>query len=156
MPDSQTENIQDVFCNVIDNLAFMFGDPVAKEELPATVEDCTEAAIGFSGPSSGRLVLAAPQHIAVELAMNLLGLEADDEPSEETAVDALGELMNVTLGQLITTLCGTEAVFDLTVPEVTLRVDADRWAQMLHDDQSVGFIVETYPVLLRLTTNPNP
>ena len=151
MPELHAEQIRDVFCGVIENLAFMFGDPAQKDDLPQFADDCAVALIGFNGPSSGELRLVAPADIAVELAMNVLGLDSVDDASDETAIDALGELMNVTMGQLITAIAGTEPVFNLTPPQVELRGGADKWTAMLNDDQSVAFMIEDYPVLLKLT-----
>ena len=149
MPEPTTEPVRHVFLEVLENLGFMFGDPVDMDEVPADVEGCLEATVSYRGPTRGRLTLLAPRAIAGELAANLLGLDADDVGAQENAIDALGELMNVTLGQLLTAMSGEEAVFDLSPPAVA-DSDAARWRQMRDDPRTLAFLVEDRPAMLRL------
>ena len=151
MPESHADQLNNVFCGVMENLAFMFGDLTPKEELPDSLASCAEAHIRFDGPTRGSLVLMAPASIASELAMNVLGLDSDDGTDEETAADALAELMNVTLGQLLTAIHGDEPVYNLTVPEVNMEAGADAWRDMIEAADSVAFIVDEHPILLRLS-----
>ena len=148
MPDT-TEPVRHVFLEVLENLGFMFGDPVEKDELPSEVEGCLRAQISYQGPTRGRLTLLVPQSVAGELAANLLGLDADDDGAQANAADALGELMNVTLGQLLTAMAGNEAVFDLS-PPVVAEADAASWKQMRDDEQALAFLVEDRPAMLKL------
>lgn len=148
MPESYTEQVQQAFCGVIENLAFMFGDPVSKDELPPSTGRYAEATIAFSGPSAGTLTLVAPASIAAELAVNLLGLDGHDDATDETAADAMGELLNVTAGQLLPTIAGPEAVYDLSAPKVRLDAGTECWTHMVDDEDTMAFIVEDYPILL--------
>jgi CheY-specific phosphatase CheX len=150
MPEPATQPVRQVFLQVLENLGFMFGDPVEKQELPVGVESCMEATIGYRGPTCGRLTLLVPAAIAGELAANLLGLDADDADARDNAADALGELMNVTIGQLLTAMAGEQAIFDLSPPLVVPDADAARWRAMRDDVESIGFLVEGRPALLQL------
>jgi CheY-specific phosphatase CheX len=115
--------------------------------------------MGFDGPFKGSLALAVPEPFGGQVAANVLGLDMDDPKTEngtvcqtETncAVDALKELLNVTCGNLLTAIAGDEPVFDLTVPEVTL-LSEDEWRATPGLPDAVGFLVEDWPVFLRLT-----
>ncbi len=153
MPDLNTPPLSQVFCDVLENVGFMFGDPVEKSDLPAEQANCMRAIISYRGPMSGTLTLLAARAIADELIENVLGLDPDDEEAEQAAADAIGELMNVTLGQLLTTVAGEEPVFDLSPPSVDRQIDPAEWAQMIQDAETRGVLVDDAPVLLKFTTN---
>lgn len=148
MPEPTPVPVLEVFCQVLESLAFMFADPADRQDLPAAGEPLLEASIGFRGPWSGSLTLLAPQSLAGELAANVLGVDADDESAAEQGRDALGELMNVTLGRLLTAVAGEAPVFDLTPPTVTDAAD-ERWPQFVASESAVAVLVDGRPVLLR-------
>lgn len=152
MPPESTIELESVFCEVLETLAFMFGDAVDKDEIPTSVEDVLEATITFTGAKQGKLSLVASRGIAMELAANALGVDVDDDEADEGAQDALGELMNVTLGQLLTAIEGNTEVFDLNPPNVTAQPDSATWEQYLDDPQSVAFVVDDHPVIIRFET----
>jgi CheY-specific phosphatase CheX len=54
----------------------------------------------------------------VDLAANMLGTE--DDPTDEVVLDALGEVTNVICGNVLPSLSGANAVFDLSAPEPAL------------------------------------
>jgi len=64
-----------------------------------------------------------------------------------------GELLNVTLGRLLTELEGEAPVFDLTPPEVMLADDAAPWLEAVANPSTHAFTVDGSPVLLRLTSD---
>lgn len=150
MLEANAESIQEVFCEVLESLAFMFGDPADKEGL-ATDEPVLEATVEFRGPSQGGLTILTPHSVAGEVAANLLGVDPDDESAAEQAHDALGELMNVTLGRLLTTLAGAGPVFDLSPPKVS-DADGEKWNQFMEAPQTVAFLIDDRPVLLRFSS----
>lgn len=107
-----------------------------------------EATVGFRGPSQGSLTMLTPRSVAGELAANVLGVDADDESAAEQARDALGELMNVTMGRLLTTLAGTDPVFDLSPPKVS-DASRERWQAFIQAAGTVAFLIDDRPVLLQ-------
>ncbi|MCP3981442.1 MAG: chemotaxis protein CheX [bacterium] len=151
MPDCTHEQLRQVFCDVLETLAFMFGESSDRTEVPQQVPSCIEASIRFAGPSAGTLTMLAPSPVAGELAANLLGLDAVCH-EDELARDAIGELMNVTMGHLLTTIAGEAPVFDLSPPQVA-AASPDRWPQIAESPQTVALIVEDNPVLLQLSTS---
>ena len=149
MQTKEKDVLNDVFCSVLEKLAFMFGDPVEKEDLPEAGEKYLEARIDFAGVMSGDLTLAAPADICVEISANILGVDEDDVPAMGQSDDALRELLNITCGNLVTAMAGEEAVFDLS-PPVVRPIDPDGWRMILDDEDTLAFDVDSNPVLLRL------
>ncbi len=148
MAESHKKMLENVFCDVLENLAFMFGE-IAEEDITRGPGECLRAQMRFTGPITGSLCLAVPREMCPTIAANVLGLEPDDEAAISDAGDALKELLNVICGHVLTSLMGEEPVFDLTVPEVS-PLDADEWRALAQLQDTAAFIVEAYPVLLHL------
>jgi chemotaxis protein CheY-P-specific phosphatase CheC len=96
------------------------------------------------------MLLAVPRPLCGVVAANMLGLEPDDDEAARVQDDAVKELLNVTCGNVLTRLAGPEAVFNLSVP-TTRELPVAEWQALLQSIESVGFIVEEQPALLRLT-----
>lgn len=152
MPDDTQDQLKDVFASILENLAFMFGDAVDVADLPAQLDAALEASIGFTGEHRGTLRLVAPAGIADELAANILGIDSDDAESDEHSHDALGELMNITLGRLLTQLEGDIPVYDLTPPTVR-PVGGDEWSQFHQTQGVIGFLIDDQPIMLHFAAN---
>lgn len=148
MQDDYTEELARVFNEVLEQLAFMFVDDPdgdgPDEPLPLAV-----ATMQFNGPRSGTLSLAVPRDMAPALAANVLGLDLEDGLIAQAPYDALKELLNVTCGNLLTTIAGDEPVFDLTVPEIE-ELPADAWDELHARPNTVYCVVEDFHVLLHL------
>ena len=137
-----------VFTQVLESLAMMFADQVENDELPQQGGECIAVSIEFVGPSSGALCLMASQQAAEEVAANVLGLDVGDPEVESSAHDALGELLNVTVGQLLTAIAGDEPVFDLTAPVVRGNVPRAEWQELLTKEGTVVVVADDHPLLL--------
>jgi chemotaxis protein CheY-P-specific phosphatase CheC len=148
MANSHKEILQQVFCDVLENLAFMFGD-ILDEEASTPSGEAIQAEMCFKGPIEGKLRIAVPKEMCPTIAANVLGIEPDDETSLSDASDALKELLNVTCGHVLTSLMGDEPIFDLTVPEVT-QIEEEEWADLAAQSDTAAFMVEEHPVLLHL------
>ncbi len=140
-----------VFCEVIEQMAFMFGEEL-ETEAAEPVSEALCARMTFEGPMSGSMLLAVPDAMCPVLAENILGLEPDDEEVMEKARDALNEVLNVTCGNVLTSLAGEEPVFDLTVPEAA-TIDSDEWQALATDPNTVAVQVDEFPALLRISLN---
>ncbi|HOZ46099.1 MAG TPA: chemotaxis protein CheX [Candidatus Hydrogenedentes bacterium] len=149
MEANSKELVSEAFCEVLENLAFMFGEVADTEDVPASAGGQVLAAMSFSGPMCGRIELAVPRAMRVEIAANVLGVDTDDEQAMASADDALKELLNVTCGQLLTRLAGEEPVFDLSVPVVS-ELDDEAWARMAEASDAIVILVDENPALLRL------
>ncbi len=114
--DQKTATLTTVLSEVLANLAFMFDDE--EPTGPQPDQSWLEATISYNGPKSGTLTLNCPAEFSPFLASNLLGVSPEDEDAEQSAEDALRELMNVLCGQYVTARHGVDDVFDLTIPQV--------------------------------------
>lgn len=148
---STNDVISGVFCQIIEDLAFMFGDHAERDEVQAEGEAFMAASIEFRGHKQGKLCLQTTHQLATELAANVLGIEPDDDDAIDQACDALGELLNVVLGRLLTELEGDAPVFDLSAPQVDASITRDQWQAMLDDPETVAFTIDDQPVILRYT-----
>ena len=153
MKAEQIELLQDVFCNVFEQLAFMFGEPAEKDELAENNTKHMQAHMTFSGDRTGELLMTVPEVMCSEIAANVLGVEPDDEQVMDLAGDALKEILNITCGQLLTTFAGEKPVIDLSVPEIR-KISSQKWSKLLKVDESLGFVVDDYPVLLNFRLDP--
>jgi len=148
MNDILQEQLGDVFREIVEQQACMFCAPPDGDEIPAAAGDCIKTSIAFSGQRAGALTLLAPPALTLELAANMLGLDPDDEAAAEAALDSVGELMNVVLGQLLTRAFSLDAVFDLSTPQVTRSVTAEEWRTLAAAATTVQLVVEDHQVLI--------
>ncbi len=139
-----------VFCEVLETLAFMFADSVDKEDIQADSQECIKVQMTFSGAKCGNLELAAHAELCAQVAANVLGLDLDDVAVQTQADDALKELLNITCGNLLTTMAGQDPVFNLSLPAIA-PLDEAGWRAFLEDDDTLAFDVDENPVLLRFS-----
>ena len=133
--------INDAFCNVMETMAFMFGDPVTKEEIKDYPSDCIQAVMSFYGHKSGLMTVIVPTEMCVEISANTLGKDYNEALKIVRATDAVKELLNITCGKILTDLYGTEPVFNLTPPEVNFP-DESIWEDIKKDSDSLFFLVD--------------
>ncbi|MAX23454.1 MAG: hypothetical protein CMJ19_03030 [Phycisphaeraceae bacterium] len=110
----------DVFCRVMESLAFYFVDPVDKADVNMDSLDMPyrQLSMRFEGPHHGSLVMYIPQSMTPVIWANMLGVDESEAQDAEQQNDAIRELLNVICGQTLTELWGTEPVFDLHVPQL--------------------------------------
>ncbi len=148
----QKDKIGEVFCQVIEQMAFMFGEETDAESIDTPEGSIIQARMGFSGTPSGELAIDVPEEIAPLIAENLLGIDAEDEEAQQKGRDALKEILNVTCGNILTTLFGEGPIFELTVPEI-IEIDEQTWTADLEAQETVKVIVEDIPCILKLSVN---
>jgi len=141
--------LANALCEVLEKQAFMFGEMTDKEELPGRASGYVRADMTFSGEISGSMALVVPEEMCPEIAANVLGMDQDSEMALERADDSLKEILNVTCGQVLTSLAGETLVFDLSVPE-TKKLEAQAWNDFLKQEETLGFLVDEKPALMRL------
>ncbi|MEA3287217.1 MAG: chemotaxis protein CheX [Candidatus Marinimicrobia bacterium] len=139
--------LENVFCDVFENLAFMFGELVDTSELTNSSTNHVRAKMDFSGARTGQVMLTVPNEMCPEIAANVLGIDPEDDQVQELAGDALKEMLNIICGQLLTELEGHDKVFNLSVPEIQ-NIDSSEWSSLLNKEGSLGFIVDEYPAIL--------
>lgn len=106
-----------IFSEVLADLAFMFTEEDQSDAEPGS--DWIETSIGYRGSDCGQLRFRCPAKFCTNLAANLLGVDPDDADAECQSRDAVKEFMNVVCGHFVTSMYGTEKVFNLTIPETT-------------------------------------
>ncbi|HUX06024.1 MAG TPA: chemotaxis protein CheX [Acidobacteriota bacterium] len=151
MKDEESrEKIDEIFCDVIEKMAFMFGEPVTGDELPPSGPHFYSTEMSFHGAREGSLIIAVPAAMCAEIAANVLGVDIDSELAESRSCDALKELLNVTCGNILTALAGEEPVFDLHPPTLS-EMDEDGWNKFLADGDTLAYNVDENPVLLKFS-----
>ncbi len=150
MENEKREVFTRVLEEVLEQLAFMFGEAVEKDEMIVDGEKYLHVTMGFKGNKTGDVGIAIPSEMSVSLASNILGIDEGEEIALEKSVDALKELLNIVCGQLLTSAYGDEPVFDLTVPEVE-EVGKENWEVFLERPDTVGMMVEDVPLIAHAT-----
>jgi chemotaxis protein CheY-P-specific phosphatase CheC len=153
LDDDTREKAGEVFCEILEKMAFMFGDPAEADDLPPSSGNYHRTFMTFKGAMSGSLAMAVPVEMCAEVAANVLGVELDSELAEEQSCDALKELLNVTCGNILTAIAGDEPLFDLQPPDIE-AIENTAWQAMLKNPNTLAFIVDENPVLLNLTFEP--
>jgi CheY-specific phosphatase CheX len=140
MRDAQ-EPLQRVVADVLERFAFMFAESCEERRDPADGGYTVE--LTFSGPDCGALRIAANDVMCGELAVNVLGADDVDELDPSAPGDALKELANIVLGQLVADLFGDKAVFALSIPTLLSGVDH---APLRDEVASVTLLVDDEPL----------
>lgn len=118
MPLPAPESVQKAFAEVLQQLAFLFAEPIPALSDIDDPGEWRAVRMGFKGPFAGQVMLHLPATLQNEVAANFLGLDAGDSGVAVHADDALRELLNVLCGHILTLWAGEEAVFDLSSPEL--------------------------------------
>lgn len=147
MNNERRELLSSVFCDAMEKLAFMFGEPAEGDELFPTGKNYLTAGMTFTGDMSGEISITVAEEMCMEIAANILGINADEEQAMNLAIDALKEVLNVTCGQVLTAIAGEKALINLSIPQVS-ELDASGWTETMNNTESIGFLVDDYPVLL--------
>ncbi|HOA74617.1 MAG TPA: chemotaxis protein CheX [Phycisphaerae bacterium] len=109
-----TRTLTAIFSEVLANLAFLFTDD--EETEPALGEVWLETSISYHGPVSGTLRFRCTRSFCELLAANLLGIDPDDEAAARQSEDAVREFMNIVCGQFVTSMHGSDDVYNLSIP----------------------------------------
>lgn len=140
--------VTDVFCDVLLNFAFLFGDEFPKDEIEVDEADYLKITVTFSGDRKGTLGIATTTDLCSVLTANVLGEDPDDyEILDENTSDALEELLNVVCGQFLTAAFGEEPVIDLSPPAAS-RISEAEWKNLVDNEETVSFMVEDVPALI--------
>lgn len=141
MSNDHKDLLADVFCDMLEKLAFMFAEVVEENDLDTPPSPSLRATIAFQGPTSGELIVTMPEESCVEIAQNMLGEDVDDESRLSKATDALSELVNVVCGHLVTGIAGDEPVFELSTPVIE-HLDNFDWKESRNAGNSVALLID--------------
>ena len=142
--------LAEVFVDVLERIAFMFGDIVDFNEIPEIEAACVHAEVSFKGEINGKVEIIAPLDFCTRLAANVLGIDPDDEAAERRGIDSLRELLNITCGNFLSTIAGNKPVFSVGVPSTRIVPTFD-WDTLTRRGGWMSILVDENPVLMRIS-----
>lgn len=155
-----------IFAEVLEKQVFLFPDPIDVSELSSEPEKLLASSMTFTGKPAGKpspsgsgaagtggkcdggLVLAVPEALARTIAANFLGMDEDDPIVEQHGSDALGEILNVICGHLLTALYGRDEVFDLSIPR-PFSLAGEAASILARKSGCYAFSIDDHQVLLQ-------
>ena len=127
---------------ILEETAFVFTDDLS-DPPPGPEWNPIGAQLAFKGDVIlGSLRVWTDPKFARTIAANMLGVEEDDPQGEQRASDALGELLNIVLGNVLTRAYGDGPVFHLGIPTARL---GELWLTDLKSE-SFWLMVEGFPI----------
>lgn len=141
------KDIDRTFLDVVEKMAFMFGDPCDGDEVTTYEATWVSASLEFRAGFPGSLALTVPTVMCAEIAANILGLDPEDIANVAIAEDALKEMLNVVAGHVVPALTADAENFDLGVPRIT-RLDRRRCCELARGEGSACYDFEGTPVIL--------
>ncbi len=143
----------DVFGRVLGESAFIIPELIEDNSKPALEEwDVNGVILAFSGHCRGSVSLWAGNEFMQCIAVNILGLEEETPGIQDKALDAVKEMLNIIVGNLLTTVYGDEPIFDLGIPEVLSR---EQVMQEYDSEKAIWLEAEGYPVLIVVNIEPD-
>ncbi|MCE5327668.1 MAG: chemotaxis protein CheX [Planctomycetaceae bacterium] len=112
------EALAGVAADTVESLAMMFLLSPEEASLQGPATGSRAAAVAFTGPFGGSVIVETCGAVQSQLAANMLGLESDAVPTEQQEQDALKELVNVICGNLLPVLAGPTPVFHIDAPRL--------------------------------------
>ncbi|MEA3279172.1 MAG: chemotaxis protein CheX [Thermodesulfobacteriota bacterium] len=138
------EQINNIISNVavdtLEKLAFIFSFPEDERDTTGH-SSVTAAAISFTGPFTGNLVITFSVSALPELAANMLGLDDEDEVSLDQQYDALKETINIICGNILPAVFGKQSIFNIGSPEIITEAEAIKEAVKNDDETRAESIV---------------
>lgn len=137
--------------SVFETMIFM---DIAESCDPALIKDNPPAILGsitFKGSIEGCLSISCSQACSREIAMNMLGMEPDEQISDEEISDAIGEVSNMVMGSLKTLLDDGSIQIEVSIPTV---IKGSELEGCLRDNSErvvlQACLEDTYPVSIVL------
>lgn len=106
-----------VTAETLEKLVFMFASPYDPENSTEGDPDIG-VSVSFTGPFSGTLGMKVSGEVLSEIAVNMLGVDDEDEVTPDDKNDALKESINIICGNILPAIGGKEAVFNIGAPEI--------------------------------------
>jgi len=149
MPSNEfIEKAEEVICRILSDSAFIFADPLENDDKPIIDEWRAQGvSLTFSGHCDGALSLWAEDDFLRGAAANMLGVDEDSEKATEKGLDALKEILNIIVGNLLTTVYGSDPVFDLGIPE---KLQRETMKETYNEENVLWFEAEGNRVLFIL------
>jgi CheY-specific phosphatase CheX len=140
--------IDEVFLDIVEKLAFMFGDPCDVADMSMSEGSWSRASIRFKGSVTGVVSLSVPDELCLEIAENILGMDMGDVEDElEVGRDSVKEMLNVVCGHVVPILQGDGSDVQLEVP-VLESVRSEECIASASQDGVTAYNLDGSPVLL--------
>ncbi|MGC8739725.1 MAG: chemotaxis protein CheX [Candidatus Hydrogenedens sp.] len=145
MNEMDKELIKKVLTDVAKEFAFMFADDWSEQQdaMPPYIK----AEMSFSGPYKGNAIIVTPEELCREMMSNVLGIDEEETDIEVEPKDALCEFLNIFCGNFLTSLAGTEPVFELQPPSAE-EINEEQWEKIRQDADFVELSLDDYPVYI--------
>ncbi len=142
------EKATHVITNIMGCGAFIFIDPLPESARPnpATWESIG-VSLSYGGSCKGHLSLWAAMPFIRTLCSNMIGADEGSSIPLDKLVDALKEILNMIVGNLLTVVYGDAPVFELGLPELLNRT---RLQSDLGGSVNLWFSAEDEPVLFSI------
>jgi hypothetical protein len=150
MTEAADGRLAEVTADTLEKLAFLFATPM---DAPPSLDESqlSTVRVEFGGAFTGGMELSLSGPVLDELAVNMLGADDGDPIAPEARLDALKELANVVCGNLLPTLGGGEAVFNIQAP-VVVPAGHPAWADCA---ASCGLALDQGVCRVRLRLEPD-
>src|SRR5512138_3055634 len=106
MPEPTPQWLSELLAEILQEAAFVSAEPASGP--PGWGVPVLSATLGFRSTHSGSLRLTTDLPAAIELAANMIGVRHGDPAAAVLGGAALGEMLNVVGGALVTRLFGRE------------------------------------------------
>lgn len=144
--DAYRGKLAEIIEEVFQNMAFLFCDPV-EDDFKESDLTGLRARMVFHGVLNGDMTIWLEQSIIHELAINMLGLEIEDELGTSEYEDALKELLNVLVGQFLVAAAGDEPLFDLSVP-ILLDESKSDFSTLWKSTSAIKYLIDDRPIII--------
>lgn len=118
MSREYSQILSEVTAETLEKLAFIFSFANDPDDRDIWETDAIGCHVNFSGPHHGEIFLVINNKVLPQMAANMLGLDDGANPSLEQQQDALKEALNIICGNLLPTIGGVDAVFDIAPPTI--------------------------------------
>ncbi len=119
---------------VMQNGAFILVDEAGQKPTHDAGKLCRGVRVDFSGRHRGSVHLWVDDAFGRYAAANMLGIDEDSPQAVEARDDAVRELLNMTVGNLLTALYGHTETFTLSVPET---LPSERYFEDADSDSNI-------------------
>lgn len=139
------EKATEVISRILSESAFIFCDPLDEENRPdISAWEAVGVSLEFSGHAAGALIMYAGRDFLRSAAANMLGIDDNGSYAAEKGIDALKEILNIIVGNLLTTVYGTDPIFDLSIPQA---LETGSILQKYTTESAVWLTAEGEPLL---------
>ena len=138
------------FTEVMEEMAFMFSEPLGKEYKVSAEKNFHSTSICFSGLVNGTVKIVTTFDFCIMLTANMLGIESCDELCAQKAEDGLKEALNTICGRFLTDAYGETDVFDISIPD-SAPCDFSAMNELMVRPDTLLFEIDGQPLAICLT-----